>query len=227
MVELAEKARRNGLLALEEDVAKIDDAYTRRASSWSSTAPTPTSSRAILESEVDGMAARHHAGAPGSSRPPAASPRRSASSAPSWAWSTCSRTCRRRPTLGPAISGAFIATLYGVVEREPDLPADRQQAQGDVRRSRSTTATMMLEAILSIQAGDNPRVLAEKLETFVAAGRARQQRRRRARSRPSAELTGGGMSGGSGRGRRRRGAAATAAAATRAATSAGSSPTPT
>ena len=42
MVELAEKARRNGLLALEEDVNKIDDAYTRRGCSWSSTAPTPT-----------------------------------------------------------------------------------------------------------------------------------------------------------------------------------------
>ena len=28
--------------------------------------------------------------------------------------------------------------------------------------------TMILDAILSIQAGDNPRVLAEKLESFVA-----------------------------------------------------------
>ncbi len=28
--------------------------------------------------------------------------------------------------------------------------------------------TMILDAILSIQAGDNPRVLAEKLEAFVA-----------------------------------------------------------
>jgi len=30
MVTLAEKARRNGLLALEEDVAKVDDAYTKK-----------------------------------------------------------------------------------------------------------------------------------------------------------------------------------------------------
>jgi chemotaxis protein MotA len=28
--------------------------------------------------------------------------------------------------------------------------------------------TMLLEAVLSIQAGDNPRMLAEKLETFIA-----------------------------------------------------------
>ena len=69
--------------------------------------------REVLEAEIDGMAARHPR-ARGRSRRPAASRRRWASSAPSWAWCTCSRTCPRPATLGPAISSAFIATLMGV-----------------------------------------------------------------------------------------------------------------
>ena len=60
----------------------------------------------------------------------------------------------------------------------------------------------MLEAILSIQAGDNPRVLAEKLESFLAAGASAARREGRARGRRGpAELRRGGMSG-HGRGRR-------------------------
>jgi chemotaxis protein MotA len=45
---------------------------------------------------------------------------------------------------------------------------------------------MILDAILSIQAGDNPRVLAEKLESFVAPSE-RGKQKSDAES-PSAEL---------------------------------------
>ena len=42
---------------------------------------------------------------------------------------------------------------------------------------------MMLEAILSIQAGDNPRVLAERLETFLPPAKRGARREGRARGR--------------------------------------------
>ena len=42
---------------------------------------------------------------------------------------------------------------------------------------------MVLEAILSIQAGDNPRVLAEKLEAFVPPAKRGAAREGRARGR--------------------------------------------
>ena len=131
MVELAEKARRNGLLALEEDVAKIDDAFTRKGLQLVVDGTDSDLVHAILESEIDGMARPPRAGAPASSRPPAASPRRSASSAPSWASSTCSRTSPSRPTLGPHLRRVHRHALRRR-QREPHLPADRQQAEGDV-----------------------------------------------------------------------------------------------
>src|SRR6185437_10913617 len=72
-------------------------------------------------------------------------------------------------SLGHSIAGAFIATLYGVgsanliflpvANKLKELSAEEQLYRD-----------MQLEAILSIQAGDNPRMLAEKLETFIAPG---------------------------------------------------------
>ena len=69
-------------------------------------------------------------------------------------------------TLGPSISSAFIATLIGVgsanvlyypvAYRLKALSA----AEVDAR-------VMVLEGILAIQAGDNPRIVTEKLLSFV------------------------------------------------------------
>ena len=85
----------------------------RRACSSSSTAPTPTScARSWRSRSTPWPPATRRA--PSCSRPPAASPRRWASSAPSWASCTCSSNLSAPETLGPSISGAFIATLMGV-----------------------------------------------------------------------------------------------------------------
>jgi chemotaxis protein MotA len=70
-------------------------------------------------------------------------------------------------TLGPAISGAFIATLYGVgsanviyypiANKLKTLSAEELELR-----------TMTLEGILAIQAGDNPRVVEDKLIAFLS-----------------------------------------------------------
>ncbi len=70
-------------------------------------------------------------------------------------------------SLGHSIAGAFIATLYGVGSANlVFLPIANKlkELSGDELAYRE----MLVEAILSIQAGDNPRMLREKLETFLA-----------------------------------------------------------
>jgi chemotaxis protein MotA len=69
-------------------------------------------------------------------------------------------------TLGPSISSAFIATLMGVGSANVIyLPiANRLKA---LSAQEVEMRTMTLEGILSVQAGDNPRVVAEKLGSFV------------------------------------------------------------
>jgi chemotaxis protein MotA len=165
MVSLAEKARRNGLLALEEDVAKIDDAYTKKGLQLVVDGTDSDLVRTILESEVDGMAQRHSHMAGIFATAGGFAPTLGIIgtvmglihvlenlSAPS--------------TLGPAISGAFIATLYGVSSANLIfLPIGNKLKE--MSADEVNHRMMVLEAILSIQAGDNPRVLAEKLESYL------------------------------------------------------------
>jgi chemotaxis protein MotA len=69
-------------------------------------------------------------------------------------------------TLGPAISSSFIATLMGVGSANVIyLPiANRLKA---LSKQEVELRTLTLEGILAVQAGDNPRVVAEKLGSFV------------------------------------------------------------
>jgi chemotaxis protein MotA len=69
-------------------------------------------------------------------------------------------------TMGPAISAAFIATLYGVSSANLlYLPiAAKLQRRGE---EETLLRRIILEGILSIQAGDNPRILEEKLLAFL------------------------------------------------------------
>lgn len=69
--------------------------------------------------------------------------------------------------MGPLIAGAFIATLYGVSSANLIfLPIANKL------RTRSSEEALarevMLEGILSIQAGDNPRLVEEKLKAYLA-----------------------------------------------------------
>ena len=69
-------------------------------------------------------------------------------------------------TLGPSISAAFIATLLGVASANViylPIAARLKQLSGEELHARA----LIVEGILSIQAGDNPRVVQEKLITFV------------------------------------------------------------
>ena len=69
-------------------------------------------------------------------------------------------------TLGPSISAAFIATLLGVASANviylPISARCKQLSQAELHMR-----SLIVEGILSIQAGDNPRVVQEKLITFV------------------------------------------------------------
>ena len=69
-------------------------------------------------------------------------------------------------SLGHSIAGAFLATLYGVgTANVVYIPIANKLKE--MTKQELNYRELLLEAILSIQAGENPRLLAEKLETFV------------------------------------------------------------
>src|SRR5579872_7198439 len=91
MVEFAERARREGLLALEEITKTVEDPFLRKCIELAVDGTDPDELREILENDVTPSGPSRRP-APNCSRTWAASPPPSASSAPSSAWCTCSRT---------------------------------------------------------------------------------------------------------------------------------------
>jgi chemotaxis protein MotA len=165
LVGFAERARREGLLALDEEVAELDDEFTRKGLQLVVDGTDPELVREILENEIDGMIGRHHS---------AVSPFEKAGGfAPTMGiigtvmgLVHVLENLDAPATLGPAISGAFIATLYGVGSANVIfLPtANKLKAMSS---EEVELRSMTLEGILSIQAGDNPRVVADKLLSFI------------------------------------------------------------
>ena len=92
VVSLAEQARREGLLALEDSLKDIDDPFLVKGVTMAIDGTDPEELRDILEAEVARQAAPPTSTARSSSPTSAPTPRPSASSAPSWAWCTCWRT---------------------------------------------------------------------------------------------------------------------------------------
>jgi chemotaxis protein MotA len=166
LVGLAEQARRDGLLALDAKVGEIEDEFTRKGLQLVVDGSDPELVRAVLEAEIDGMAARHALGSGMFEKAGGFAPTIGIIgtvmglvhvlqnlSAPS--------------TLGPSISSAFLATLLGVASANVVyLPvAYRLKA---LSAEEVELRSLTIEGILSVQAGDNPRIVQEKLLSFVA-----------------------------------------------------------
>jgi chemotaxis protein MotA len=165
MVGLAEKARRDGLLALEDDLAEVEDAYTRTGIQLVVDGTDSDLVRAILQSEIDGMSTRHRKNAQlfvaaGGFAPTLGILGTVLSLV------HVLENLSNPASLGHSIAGAFLATLYGVGSANLIfLPVGNKLKE--LSAEEVLYREMLLEAILSIQAGDNPRMLAEKLATFL------------------------------------------------------------
>ena len=165
LVVLADKARREGLLALDAQLADIEDPFTRNALQLVVDGTDPEMVHTILEAEVDGMAARHEAGAAPFEKAGGFAPTMGIIGTVLGLVHVL-QNLAAPSTLGPSISAAFIATLMGVgAANVIFLPiANRLKA---ISSEETELRMMTIEGILSIQAGDNPRLVSEKLMSYV------------------------------------------------------------
>ena len=165
LVGYAERARRDGLLALEEELDAVEDAYTRKGLQLVVDGTPPDLVQEILEAEVHGMRGRHKAGIKVFEVAGGFAPTMGVLGTVMGLISALQKLDQPE-TLGPAISGAFIATLLGVGAANVVLlpVAQRLKIMSDAEVQ---TRVLVLEGILAIQSGDNPRVIEEKLISFV------------------------------------------------------------
>jgi chemotaxis protein MotA len=165
LVGFAERARREGLLALEDEIEELDDAFAKKGLQLVVDGTDPDLVREILENEIDGMSARHHAGAAVFEKAAGYGPTMGVLGTV-MSLVHVLENLSNPAILGPAISGAFIATLIGVGSANviyfPVATKLKAISEEEVE-----LRTLTLEGILAIQAGDNPRVVEDKLMAFV------------------------------------------------------------
>ncbi len=165
MVALSEKARREGILALEEGLEDLDDEFMKTGLRLVVDGTDGAVIRGILENEMNCIESRHM----------------------EWLniiaqWSGYApgfgmtgtvvgligmlRNMEDTSSIGPNMAVALITTLYGALMANWLIAPFGQKLQAH-HNDEMRVKEMIVEGVLSIQAGDNPRILAMKLLTYL------------------------------------------------------------
>ena len=163
----AEKARREGLLSLERETAAIDDDFLKQGIQLVVDGTDPALVRDILETQIDFTDQRHKIGADIFEAAGGYSPTMGIIGTVMGLVHVLSNLADP-DSLGPSIAVAFIATLYGVAFANVAWLPIGHKLKLKSKQERFVME-IALEGILSIQAGDNPSIVKEKLKAFLSA----------------------------------------------------------
>jgi chemotaxis protein MotA len=167
IVKYAEKARREGLLSLEREIPNVNDAFLQQGLQLVADGTDPEIVRSILETEIAKMEERHNAGPAQLEAAGGYAPTIGIIGAVLGLIAVMEHLTEGIDKVGPGIAVAFVATIYGLVTANlicfPVASKLRNLSHHEV-----LVKEMVLEGILSIQAGDNPRIIEEKLKSFLS-----------------------------------------------------------
>jgi chemotaxis protein MotA len=166
LVRFAEKARREGLLALEDELVGADSEFLQKGMQLVIDGTDAELVRSILETELNFIQERHHKGAAIFEAAGGFAPTMGIIGTVMGLVHVLGNL-NDADSLGPAIATAFIATLYGVASANilflPLAAKLKNRSANEV-----LVYEVALEGILSVQSGDNPRIVEEKLKAFLA-----------------------------------------------------------
>lgn len=166
--EWAQLARKEGLLALEAKTAEIDDPFLKNGLSLAVDGQSADYIRDILTEEIEAMEDRHSGGALIFSQAGTYAPTLGVLGAVIGLIAALGNMSDT-DTLGHAISAAFVATLLGIftgyVLWHPFANKLKRKSKQEVK-----IKSMMIEGILSVLEGEAPRVIEQKLASYLSAG---------------------------------------------------------
>jgi chemotaxis protein MotA len=167
LVRFAEKARREGLLSLEQELPTVNDRFTRQGLQLVIDGTDPEITQEILESTIAVLEKRHRVGISVFEAAGGYAPTMGIIGTVMGLVMVLGNLTDPE-SLSHSIAAAFIATLYGVSSANLLwLPIATKLKMKD--KSEIAAMEMVLDGILSIQAGDNPSILKEKLKTHVGS----------------------------------------------------------
>jgi chemotaxis protein MotA len=165
LVSLAEKARKEGLLALEAQVKAIEDPFLKRGLQMGIDGTDPEELRAVLESEISAKKAEDKVAAKFMNT--------MGGYAPTIGIVGCivglmnvMANLNDPSSLGPMIASAFVATLWGVMAANFwFLPMGAKILR--VSELQAAQMELLVEGITEIQAGTSPRAVRLKLNSLI------------------------------------------------------------
>jgi chemotaxis protein MotA len=169
-VSLADRARREGLLALEDAVKEVDHPFLRRGLELAIDGTDPEELRDILDAEVAAKRKADKGGAKFFTDMGGYAPTIGIIGTVLGLVHVL-ENLSDPSKLGHLIAGAFVATLWGVMTANVIwLPiASRIKRVSELECDQMDLA---IEAIMAIQAGANPRLVAQKLKSLLPPGAA-------------------------------------------------------
>ena len=166
IIELSNVARKEGLLSLEEAAADLDDPFLKKGILLIVDGTDPELVRAIMETELVSVEGRH--------KDTIGFWDTLAAMGPAWGMIgtliglvLMLKDMQDSASIGPKMAVALLTTLYGslIANWLCNPTAAKLKVNNDTEMMMKE---ITVEGILSIQAGENPRVIEEKLKSFLA-----------------------------------------------------------
>ena len=166
IIDLSNVARKEGLLSLEEAASSIEDPFLKKGIMLVVDGTDPELVRAIMETEMDAVEGRHKANA--------AFWEDVGSMGPAWGMIgtligliNMLKNLSDPSSIGPAMAVALITTYYGSLLSNWICTPVATKLKGKNGEEMAVKG-IQVEGLLSIQAGENPRVIEEKLKSYLS-----------------------------------------------------------
>ena len=165
VVKMADKARREGLLTLEDVVRDVEDDFLKRGVALAVDGTDPEELREILEAELDAKRAADRQAAKFYNDMGGYAPTIGIIGTVMGLVHVL-ENLSNPDELGHLIAGAFVATLWGVMSANIVwLPIGSRL--GRIGQLESGRMELVIEGVLAVQSGANPRVVAQRLESLM------------------------------------------------------------
>ncbi|HBV96570.1 MAG: flagellar motor protein MotA [Peptococcaceae bacterium BICA1-7] len=165
IVSLADEARREGLLYLENRLDDINDQFLRKGVQLVVDGTDPELVRSIMEVELYAIEERHHVGSSIFEAAGGYAPTMGIIGTVMGLVHVLGNMSDPN-SLGPAIAVAFLATLYGVGSANV-LYLPMAAKLTNLSKKETNLRLLMIEGIVSLQAGYNPILIRERLSAFL------------------------------------------------------------
>ena len=166
MMEFATKARKGGILSLQDSIDQVEDQFLVKALQMAVDGQEPADLKTMLQTEIDNIAARHSNGAQILDTMGAIAPAMGMVGTLIGLVQML-QNMSDPAAIGPAMAVALLTTFYGaVLGNVLFIPmAGKLKTRSKTEILQKTVIPEGMESILS---GENPRIMEQKLHAYIA-----------------------------------------------------------